>query len=188
MGNQTTACAVSPNQLKSVPVWRGKHKNARVATQTLNLSGIVHLSAGSSEHKGAANMTSWPTVAFVCKPKFEQWEPRTACAVSPNQLRVVTVWQSILENARVATQTLNLSGIMHLSAGSSEHRCSMRSHFNADASIARLKIARKVDYDLDRHGILHLQWSSTRHPLYTFTDHAFAVIQNSYDCASSAIH
>ena len=66
-------------------------------------------------------MTSWPTVAFVCKPKFEQWEPRTACAVSPNQLRVVTVWQSILENARVATQTLNLSDIVHLSAGSSKH-------------------------------------------------------------------
>ena len=65
MGNQTTACAVSPNQLKSVPVWRGKHKNARIATQTLNLSGIVHLSAGSSEHKGAANMTSWPTVAIT---------------------------------------------------------------------------------------------------------------------------
>ena len=59
-GNPQIACAVSPNQLKFVTVWQNIDENARIATQTLNLSGIVHLSTGSSKHKGAANITSWP--------------------------------------------------------------------------------------------------------------------------------
>ena len=57
-GTPQTACAVSPNQLKFVPVWQNIDENARIATQTLSLSGIVHLSTGSSEHKRTANITS----------------------------------------------------------------------------------------------------------------------------------
>ena len=48
--NPKTASAVSTNQLGFVTVWRRMHENARIATQTLNLSGIVHISRGSSEH------------------------------------------------------------------------------------------------------------------------------------------